>query len=151
MEAEELRDKPLEEQRELELLYRAKGLDRQTAKSVASKIMSDPKTALDTLAREELGLDPDDLGSPVKTAASSFIAFACGALVPVLPYFFAAGTAALATAICLAVVAMLVVGGTVGKLSGAGIGKSAMRQLIVGGGAAAVACLVGSIVGVGLS
>ncbi|MCX6431423.1 MAG: VIT1/CCC1 transporter family protein, partial [Actinobacteria bacterium] len=66
IEATELRDKPEEEQKELELIYRAKGLDRATAASTAAQIMADPKTALDTLAREELGLDPDELGSPVK-------------------------------------------------------------------------------------
>ena len=83
----------------MELIYRAKGLDRETAKAAAAKIMSNPETALDTLAREELGLDPDELGSPVKVAASSFVAFASGAVVPVIPYVFLSGTAALVTAI----------------------------------------------------
>lgn len=147
IEAQELREKPLEEQRELELLYRAKGLDRETARTVAKRIMSDPDTALDTLVREELGLDPDQLGSPVKVAASSFAAFAVGAAVPVIPYLFAAGLAALYVAITLAAIALLVVGGTVGRLSGAGTIRSALRQLLVGGGAAAVTYLVGSLVG----
>ncbi len=150
MEAEELREKPLEEQRELELIYRAKGLDRESAKKLAKTIMANPETALDTLAREELGLDPDDLGSPVKVAASSFVAFAVGASVPVIPYIFAQDTAALVIAIVLAVLALVAVGGTVGYLSGAGIVKSALRQLIVGSGAAAVTFIIGSLVGVGL-
>ena len=86
MEAIELREKPEEEAKELELIYRAKGLDRAQAKAVSDTIMSDPKTALDTLVREELGLDPDELGSPVKVAISSFVAFAIGASVAVIPY-----------------------------------------------------------------
>ena len=84
LEAQELEEKPLEEQRELELIYRAKGLDANTARITAERIMRDPQTALDTLAREELGLDPDDLGDPKRVAASSFGAFAIGASVPVI-------------------------------------------------------------------
>ena len=150
LEAQELRDKPQEETRELELLYRAKGLDRDTARAVAKRIMSDPKTALDTLAREELGLDPDELGSPLKVAASSFAAFAVGAAVPVIPYFLADGIVALIAAVVLAVIALVVVGATVGYLSGAGAAKSALRQLLVGGGAAGVTFVLGKAVGVGL-
>lgn len=150
LEAQELREKPQEEQRELELLYRAKGLDPATAKRTASKIMSDPKTALDTLAREELGLDPDDLGNPVRVAASSFLAFAIGAFVPVLPYLLFSGTTALALAVALAVLAMVIVGGAVGRLSGLGVARSAMRQVVVGVGAAAVTFLLGRLVGGGL-
>ena len=153
IEATELRDKPEEEQKELELIYRAKGLDRATAASIAAQIMSDPKTALDTLAREELGLDPDELGSPVKVAVSSFVAFAIGASVVVLPYLFFMGTGASTTiplvlAVVLAVIAMVVVGGIVGRLSGRGVVFSAMRQLMWGVGAAAVTFAVGSVVGV---
>jgi VIT1/CCC1 family predicted Fe2+/Mn2+ transporter len=153
MEASELRDKPEEEQKELELIYRAKGVDRQTAASLAAQIMSDPKTALDTLAREELGLDPDELGSPIKVAISSFIAFAIGASVVVIPYLFfmgegASSTIPLVLAVVLAVVSMLVVGGIVGRLSGRGVVFSAMRQLMWGAGAAIVTFAVGSLVGI---
>ena len=147
LEERELREKPLEEQRELELLYRAKGLDADTAKKTAEKIMADPKTALDTLAREELGLDPDELGNPKRVAASSFAAFAVGAAVPVIPYFVLSGLTARVVAVTLAVIAMLVVGGTVGRVSGLGVARSAARQLLVGGGAAAVTYIVGRLVG----
>jgi len=153
MEASELRDKPEEEQKELELIYRAKGVDRQTAASIAAQIMSDPDTALDTLAREELGLDPDELGSPVKVAVSSFVAFAIGASVVVIPYLFFMGDGAsttipLALAVVLAVISMLVVGGIVGRLSGRGVVFSAGRQLLWGAGAALVTYAVGSLVGI---
>ena len=150
LEARELKEKPQEEQRELELLYRAKGLDAQTAKTTAAKIMSDPATALDTLAREELGLDPDELGNPKRVAASSFASFAVGASVPVIPYLFLTGTAALALAVALAMLALVLVGGTVGRLSGLGVFRSAARQLLVGGGAAAVTYVLGRLVGTGL-
>lgn len=156
LEATELRTKPEEEQRELELIYRAKGLSRESARETAAAIMSNERTALDTLAREELGLNPDELGSPVKVALSSFTAFAIGAVVVVLPYLFFLGAGASATiplvlAISLALVAMVVVGGIVGRLSGRGIWFSAMRQLLWGAGAAAVTFAVGSLIGVTVS
>lgn len=155
LEAAELRDKPEEEQKELELIYRAKGLDRTSAAEIAAKIISDPTTALDTLAREELGLDPTELGSPVKASLSSFVAFAIGASVVVVPYLFflapdASTTIPLAIAVTLAVVSMVIVGGVVGRLSGRGAVFSAMRQLMWGAGAALVTYVVGRLVGVSL-
>jgi VIT1/CCC1 family predicted Fe2+/Mn2+ transporter len=151
-EAQELAANPEEEQRELELIYRAKGLDRQTAKETASQIMRDPKVALETLAREELGLDPDELGSPVKAAGSSFIAFAIGAIIVVLPYLFGMeGTAAIMLATGMAAVAMLVVGGVVGYLSGRGVLFSAFRQIAWGAGAAAVTFVVGHLIGINIT
>ncbi|MEY4137321.1 MAG: hypothetical protein RL205_1449 [Actinomycetota bacterium] len=146
MEASELRDKPEEEQKELELIYRAKGISREVAAQTAAQIMSDPKMALETLAREELGLDPSELGSPVKVAVSSFISFAVGASFVVLPYFFLTGTAALIAAICLSLLAMIIVGATVGKLSGRNVFFSVGRQLMWGVGAAAVTFGIGRIV-----
>jgi len=148
MEALELQNNPESEAKELELIYRAKGLDRALAKAVSDKIMSDPKTALDTLAREELGLDPNELGSPVKVAIFSFIAFAIGASVAVVPYVFLQGSAAFFTAIAMSIVALCVVGGVVGKFSGRGIVFSAMRQLLWGVGAASITYVVGSLIGV---
>jgi VIT1/CCC1 family predicted Fe2+/Mn2+ transporter len=147
MEARELAEKPEEEQRELELIYRAKGLDRETAKSTAARIMSDPKTALDTLAREELGLNPDELGSPIRAALFSFVAFAIGAFAVVLPYLFTGGNLALVIAIALAGMAMLVVGGAVGRYSGRGTLHGALRQLIVGTIAAGVTFAIGHLIG----
>ena len=148
LERQELLEKPEEERLELELIYRAKGLPREQAKAVAEQIMSDPETALDTLAREELGLDPDELGSAWRAAISSFIAFAIGASVVVVPYALFSGLTAFALAIALALVGLVVVGGTVGRLSGRGVLFSAGRQTMWGVGAAAVTYLVGSLVGV---
>ena len=137
------------------MIYRAKGLDRASAASVAAQIMSDPTTALDTLAREELGLDPDELGSPVRVAISSFLAFAVGASVVVIPYLFfmapgASTTIPLVIAVTLAVLSMLLVGGIVGRLSGRGVVFSALRQLLWGSGAALITFAVGRLVGVSL-
>jgi len=148
LERQELIEKPEEERLELELIYRAKGLSKDQAKAISEQIMSNPETALDTLAREELGLDPDELGSAWKAAISSFIAFSIGASVVVIPYALFSGLTAFALAIVLALIGMLVVGGTVGRISGRGIVFSAGRQVLWGVGAAAVTYLVGSLVGV---
>jgi VIT1/CCC1 family predicted Fe2+/Mn2+ transporter len=155
LERAELRDKPEEERRELELIYRAKGLSPQVAAATAAQIMANPEKALDTLAREELGLNPDELGSPIKVAISSFVAFALGASVVVLPYlFFTAPQAStlipLILAIALSAVALIAVGATVGRLSGRGMIFSALRQFGWGVGAAAVTYLVGRLIGVTL-
>ena len=155
MEARELRDKPEEERKELELIYRAKGMDRATAKAAADRIFADPKSALDTLAREELGLNPDELGNPYKVALSSFAAFAIGAFVVVLPYllaviwpsFFGSDSVPLIIAVTLSVIAMLVVGGLVGKFSGRGVTRGAVRQFVVGALAAGVTFVIGRVIG----
>ena len=155
MEARELRDKPEEERKELELIYRAKGMDRATAKAAADRIFADPKVALDTLAREELGLNPDELGNPYKVALSSFAAFAIGAFVVVLPYLlaviwpslFGSDSVPLIIAITLSVIAMLVVGGLVGKFSGRGVARGALRQFVVGALAAGVTFIIGRVIG----
>ena len=147
LEAQELAENPEEERAELVLLYRAKGLSRSDAEYLADKIMADKKVALDTLAREELGLDPTALGSPWSAAISSFLAFAVGAFVVVLPYLIGSGTAALVAAIVLAAVALLCVGGGIGALNGRPVVRSALRQLLFGAVAAAVTYGVGHLIG----
>jgi VIT1/CCC1 family predicted Fe2+/Mn2+ transporter len=147
LEAAELAENPQDEARELALLYQAKGMDPAVAKAAADQIISDPAIALDTLAREELGLDPSDLGSPVRVAVSSFGAFAVGAALPLLPFALMPGEGALVLAIVLTVLALLTVGGLVGRLSGAGVVRSALRQLAVGAAAAAVTYVIGRAIG----
>ncbi len=151
MEARELEEKPEEERDELALLYRAKGLSREDARSLADTILQDKQVALDTLSREELGLDPDELGSPWAAATSSMLAFAIGALVVVLPYLFGGGTAALVVAIGLSVLAMLAVGAFLGTMNRRPVVRSALRQLLVGGVAALVTFVVGRLIGVSVS
>jgi VIT1/CCC1 family predicted Fe2+/Mn2+ transporter len=147
LEATELRDKPEEELEELVLIYRAKGLPREQAREVATSIMSDKDVALDTLAREELGLDPDALGSPWGAAFSSLVAFAIGAVVVIVPYLFGGGTTAFVTAVALAVVAMAAVGAGIGVLNGRSPVRSAVRQVAAGTLAAGVTYVVGAIIG----
>ena len=148
LERQELLEKPEEERLELELIYRAKGLPREQARAVADQIMKNPEIALDTLAREELGLDPNELGSAWKAAVSSFFSFAIGASVVVVPYALFSGMTAFVLAVALALVSLIVVGGLVGYQSGRGVAFSAGRQVLWGVGAAAVTYLVGSRVGV---
>jgi VIT1/CCC1 family predicted Fe2+/Mn2+ transporter len=151
LEAQEVAEKPEEERAELVLLYRAKGLDRADAERLADRIMADPQVALDTLAREELGLDPDELGSPWLAAVSSLLAFALGAFVVVLPYLIGGGQAALLAAVGLAVLAMFAVGAGIGILNGRSALRSGARQIIVGGLAAAVTFGVGHVIGTAVS
>src|SRR2546423_12474598 len=110
VEREELDAFPEEELEELILIYQAKGLAEEEATALATRIMRQPESALDTLTREELGLAPGDLGSPWVAATSSFAAFAVGALIPGLPFLAGAGTAAPVVAILFSAVTPFVVG-----------------------------------------
>ncbi len=151
LEQAELEEKPEEERSELVLIYRAKGLSRPDAERLADKIMADRAVALDTLAREELGLDPGQLGSPWVAAASSLLAFASGAFVVVLPYLIGSGTAALVAAIVLALAAMFGVGATIGALNGRSAVRMGLRQMAVGALAAAVTFGIGHLIGAHVS
>ena len=148
LESAELTENPAEERDELAPLYRAKGLDRVQAEQLADKLMADREVALDTLAREELGLDPTALGSPWAAAGSSLLAFAVGAFVVVVPYLFGGGTAAFVAAAGLAVLALIAVGGGIGALNGRSALRSAVRQLVAGGLAALFTYGVGHLIGV---
>jgi vacuolar iron transporter family protein len=148
LEAAELQEKPEEELEELVLIYRAKGLPTAQAREIATRIMSDREVALDTLAREELGLNPDELGSPWSAAFSSLLAFAVGALVVVLPYLVTGGTGAFVAAVALAVAAMAAVGAGIGVLNGRSPLRGAVRQVVVGALAAGVTFGIGALIGV---
>jgi vacuolar iron transporter family protein len=147
LEARELEETPDEEHDELVLLYRAKGLTRDDAQRVADQIMSNREAALDTLVREELGLDPDELGSPWQSAVSSLFTFALGAFVVIIPYLFGTGTAALTSALCLLALALTLVGTGLGMLNGKSVVRSAARQLITGGLAIGITFGVGHLLG----
>jgi len=151
LEQAELEEKPEEEHAELVLIYRAKGLSKPEAEQLADRIMADRSVALDTLAREELGLDPDELGSPWGSAFSSLFAFAIGAFVVIIPYLAGSGKAALLTAIVLAVAALFGVGASIGALNGRGVLRSGLRQVIAGVIAAAVTFGVGYLIGAHVS
>ncbi len=148
LEREELELHPEDEQRELELIYEAKGLDRQVAAEVAARVMKDQDVALDTMAREELGLDPDELGSPWGAAVSSFFAFSLGAVLVVLPYLVTGGGVAFAIAVVLALAALATVGGVMARLNGRAPGRGILRQLVVGVAAAGATYVFGALFGV---
>jgi VIT1/CCC1 family predicted Fe2+/Mn2+ transporter/rubrerythrin len=151
LEAAELEAMPEEEERELAALYMAKGFSRDEAQRIAARMFENPKTALDTLVREELGLDPDELGSPWGAAGGSFVAFAVGAAIPVLPYLVASGSAAFAVSIVLSLAALFVVGAGVSLLTGRGLLFSGFRQVGIGAAAAGVTYAVGTAIGVGVA
>ena len=118
IEREELEMSPEEEKEELSLIYQAKGIPTHQAEELAERILSNPQTAIDTLAREELGLDPTALGSPLMAAASSFIAFACGAAIPVIPYLITTGNTAFISSAAVCGISLFIVGGLISIFTG---------------------------------
>nr|WP_320135624.1 VIT1/CCC1 family protein [uncultured Amphritea sp.] len=151
-EAMELQEVPDEEREELELIYEAKGLPPEQAKALAGRLLADKTTALDTLVREELGIDPQDLGGSAWAAAgASFLLFTFGAIFPVVGYFFLSGNAALWTSLGLSGVALAAIGAGTSLFTGRGVLFSALRQLLFGFSAAAVTYGIGALVGTSLS
>lgn len=149
MEAIELRRSPDAERAELAAIYRSRGVEPDTAERLATEMMRDPDVALETHAREELGIDPGSLGSPTGAAVSSFAAFSVGALVPLVPWFLAEGGVALAAAVVLTAVSALAVGLLVASFTGRSRLRTALRQLLLTAVPAAVTYGIGSAVGVG--
>jgi len=148
LERAELEAMPEEEEAEMAAIYRAKGFRDDEAKAIAHRLFENPERALEQLIREELGLDPDELGSPFGAAFGSFVAFALGAFVPVLPYLIGGGTAAFVGALALSLAALFAVGGGVSLLTGRGVLFSGARQVAIGAAAAIVTYLVGTAIGV---
>ena len=148
LEAAELAVAPEEEVAELAMLYRAKGLPKADADRLARQLTENPEVALDTLVREELGLDPSELGSPIGAASSSFGAFAFGAILPVLPYFFGGTTLIVAISIAISGFALFGVGALISVFTGRGLLFSGGRQLAIGAAAATLTFALGSVIGV---
>ena len=156
LEADELKEYPEEEAAELALIYTARGMPADEAKKLADSLIADPKKALDTLTREELGLNPDELGSPMGAAVTSFFSFVIGALIPLLPFLFAAyfgftNQASLITAIILTALSLFGLGATLSLFTGKNSWHGGLRMLLIGGGAGLIAYFVGKLLGVGLS
>jgi VIT1/CCC1 family predicted Fe2+/Mn2+ transporter len=151
LERAELQAMPEEEEAELAAAYRSKGFTAEEADQIAHRVFQDPTVALDTIVREELGLDPGQLGSPWGAAIGSFLAFTVGAIVPVVPYVFLSGAAAFALSLGASLAAMFLVGVAVSLLTGRNPLFSGLRQVILGGAAAGVTFLVGRLIGVSVS
>lgn len=149
VEAQALRQSPVAERHELVAIYEGRGLEPDLARELADRMMRDPDTALETHAREELGIDPHALGSPLLAAASSFATFALGALLPLVPWLVARGTGAVVASVVVGAAAALTVGTVLGVLTGRSIVRSAFRQLAVAAVAAAVTYGIGRAVGAG--
>jgi VIT1/CCC1 family predicted Fe2+/Mn2+ transporter len=151
-EKEELEETPEAERKELALIFQAKGLPREDAQRVATDLMRDKRAALDTLAREELGIDPAEMGgNPWSAAAFSFALFALGAFFPVFPFFFAGGMTGMAWSLALSVAALGAIGLSTSLFSGRGPVYSATRQVIIGAAAAGITYATGALIGVSLS
>ena len=148
IERRSLRRSPDAERRELADLYISRGLDENLAMQVATQLSRDPDVALATHAREELGVDPDDLPSPWTAAASSFVAFSVGALLPLLPYLL--GATALWPALILTAIGLFTAGAAVARVTARPWWYSALRQLALGGAAGGVTYLLGMAIGTGL-
>lgn len=155
LERDELIEYPQEEAMELALIYEAKGIAPEDAKRMGQQIISDPERALDTLAREELGLNPHDLGSPWGAASSSFISFAAGALVPLLPFLILghsqSGTASaipvLRVSIVATALALFILGCALSLFTGKRAWHGGLRMLVIGACASTFTWLVGSFLG----
>jgi VIT1/CCC1 family predicted Fe2+/Mn2+ transporter len=148
LEREELAEYPEAEAEELALIYAARGIDPVDARRMADQLVANPEHALDVLAREELGLNPDDLGSPWGAAISSFLAFAVGATLPLLPFLFGA---ALPTAAyvggALSAVGLFATGAAMSLFSGRNAFGGGFRMLAIGGGAGALTFAIGHLLG----
>ncbi len=148
IESEEIAANPKEEQEELALIYQSKGLPEGRAQELASHMMADQESILDTLAREELGIDPGELGgSAYEAAVMSFFLFAAGAFFPIFPYFFWSGTVAIYTSLAVSALGLFVIGAAITLLTGRSVLFSGARQVVVGIAAAALTFGVGRLIG----
>jgi len=151
-EAEEIESAPEEEAGELSLIYEARGLSPETAHKLASQILANKDTALDTLAREELGIDPTQLGgSAWEAAITSFILFALGAIIPVAPFIFTKGMPAVFISIGLSALGLFGLGAAITLFTGKPVWKSGLRMVVFGLLAAAVTFGIGRLIGVSVS
>lgn len=152
IERAELAAHPQEEAEELALIYQAKGLPEEQARALAERLLSDPGTALDTLSREELGIDPGELGGSAWEAAfASFGFFAVGAVLPVLPFLFGAGSSAVLLSVGISTLGLFGIGAAITLQTGRSVWSSGIRQVVIGLAAAAITYLVGRLLGVAVA
>jgi VIT1/CCC1 family predicted Fe2+/Mn2+ transporter len=152
LEREEVAEYPEEEAEELALIYEARGVEIQQAREVSRALLAHPEQALDVLSREELGLNPDDLGSPWGAAISSFISFALGASVPLAPFVAlrSTSTATLITTAAVTCLALFCIGLVLSLFTGRDALKGALRMVIIGSGAGIISFFVGRALGVAI-
>ena len=153
LEREEVAEYPEEEAEELAIIYEARGVEIEQARKVSRALLANPEQALDVLSREELGLNPDDLGSPIGAALSSFLSFACGAGVPLIPFLAtgSTGTRTLEITAALACLALFCIGMVLSLFTGRDALKGALRMVLIGAGAGVVSFVVGRVLGVAIN
>lgn len=152
VEKNELATIPEEEKEELALIYQAKGIDAITARNLADRLISDPATALDTLAREELGIDPRELGGSAWEAAfTSFFLFIAGAIIPVAPYIFFTGNTGIILSAAFSTAGLFVIGAIITLMTGRNPLFSGMRQVLFGLITAAITFAIGHVLGVAVT
>lgn len=147
-ERQEIAEEPEAERREVAIILRAQGVPPEDAERIAERVMEDEELALDLMARQELGLDPDELGSPVGAALSSFASFAVGALIPLLPFVLLASVLALGVAVVVSALALFSIGALASRLSERPALFGGARMLMIGAAAAAVTFGIGKMFGV---
>jgi len=151
IEAQEIRAAPAEEAEELMLIYQAKGLPEEQARALAGRLIGDETSALNTLSREELGIDPEELGgSAWEASATSFVLFALGAVVPVLPFIFLTGMTAVFVSVGLSALALFGIGAAITLMTGRSVLSSGARQVLFGLLAAAITFGIGRLIGASL-
>jgi VIT1/CCC1 family predicted Fe2+/Mn2+ transporter len=149
IEARELEESPEEERAELVAIYQGKGLPERQARQLANHLMANPQSALDTMAREELGINPKDLGgSAWEAAGMSFMLFSVGAIVPVAPFAFLSGWMAIAASMAASALALFGIGSAITLMTGRNVVFSGLRQVIFGLTAAAITFAIGRLIGV---
>jgi VIT1/CCC1 family predicted Fe2+/Mn2+ transporter len=142
---------PEAERDELSAIYQRKGIPKATADDVAGKLMEDPDRALDVHAKEELGLDPDELGSPFGAALSSFGTFCVGAFIPLAPFLLAEGRGAVIAAFVAGAAALASVGGSMAWMSHRPVWLGSTRMLVLGLGTAVITFGIGTLFGVAVA
>jgi VIT1/CCC1 family predicted Fe2+/Mn2+ transporter len=151
IEASELQEDPEGEGEELRLIYEAKGLSPAEAQTMARRLLADRTTAIDALAREELGIDPKDLGgSAWEAGVTSFVLFALGAVIPILPFLILRGTPAVAASAVVSALALWALGAAITVFTGAPVWRSGGRQLALGLAAAGLTFGLGKLIGIAI-
>lgn len=152
IESSEIERAPQEEAQELALIYQAKGMPEKQANEFATRLMSDKNNALDTLAREELGIDPQELGgSAFEAAGTSFVLFAVGAIIPLFPFLILTGIPAIVASVIVSGLGLFVIGAAITLMTGRNVLYSGFRMVLFGYGAAAVTFVIGRIIGVAVT
>ncbi|NNE94530.1 MAG: hypothetical protein HKN24_00695 [Acidimicrobiales bacterium] len=146
-ERESLANNPRAETQELAKIYESRGVAPDQARDIATAVMADPEIALEVHAREELGVDPDEVGNPLLAAVSSFIAFAIGAILPLLPWFFTDGTDATIYSVLVGLGASAAVGVALATFTKRSMFKTAARQVVLAAAACTATFAVGSLLG----